>query len=97
MWFLLVMEPGLEPEPENPGLCIKFGTRVFKIKTRETRVSTFFEKPGKMQYFLIAKFVFLNPHLASLRRVMSFRVLLGSKEDSIKAEIKAKCKNPRSG
>ena len=37
------MEPGLEPEPENPGLCIKFETRVFKIKTRETRVLTFFE------------------------------------------------------
>ena len=51
--WAIVMEPGLEPEPENPGLCIKFGTRVFKIKTRETRVSTFFEKPGKMQYFLI--------------------------------------------
>ncbi len=41
------MEPGLEPKPENPGLCIKFGTRVFKIKTRETRVLRFFELKHK--------------------------------------------------
>ena len=29
------MEPGLEPEPENPGFHMDFGTRVFKFKTRK--------------------------------------------------------------
>ena len=29
------MDPGLEPEPENPSFGLEYGTRVFIIKTRE--------------------------------------------------------------
>ena len=35
VWYMLVMEPGLELEPENPGFCMDFGTQVFKFKTRK--------------------------------------------------------------
>ena len=34
-YLYLGMEPGLEPEPENPGFHMDFGTRVFKFKTRK--------------------------------------------------------------